>query len=64
MGVALRTIVSDSGNHLWQHVFRKAPDDLTLSTEAGQELDHVLRFSANFLLPTSSLSPCPTAAVR
>jgi pimeloyl-ACP methyl ester carboxylesterase len=43
-GLLSRTIVSDSGDHLWQHFFRKTPDDLTLSTEAKKQLDHALRF--------------------
>jgi pimeloyl-ACP methyl ester carboxylesterase len=43
-GLLSRTIVSDSGDHLWQHFFRKAPDDLTLSAEAREQFDHALRF--------------------
>jgi hypothetical protein len=43
-GLLSRTVVADSGDHLWQHFFGKAPDDLTLSTEARQQFDRALRF--------------------
>jgi hypothetical protein len=43
-GLLAHTVISDSGDQLWHSFFRKAPDELTLSAEVRQQLDHVLRF--------------------
>jgi pimeloyl-ACP methyl ester carboxylesterase len=43
-GLLSKTVIADSGDHLWQRFFRKPPDDLTLAAEARQQLDHMLRF--------------------
>jgi hypothetical protein len=43
-GLLSKTVVADSDDRLWRRAFRKAPDDLTLSAEARQQLDNVLRF--------------------
>ena len=36
-GLLSKTVVSDSSDHLWRRLFRKAPDDLTLAAETEQQ---------------------------
>jgi hypothetical protein len=43
-GLLSKTIIADSGDHLWERFFRKAPDELTLAAATRQQLDRVLRF--------------------
>ena len=43
-GLLTKTVVSDSGDQLWERSFQKPPAELELSATLRQELDKVLRF--------------------
>ena len=43
-GLITRTVVSDSGDQIWQRIFTKTPDDLQMEASLREALDRLLRF--------------------